>query len=208
MQIFQRAESSAFFGREIGAMYMHAHLRYAEMLAHLGEAGRFWAALSRAHPVALRERVPTASLRQANCYYSSSDAAFADRWQASAEYERVAAGRIALDGGWRVYSSGPGIALALVVGSLLGLRREAAALLVDPVMPPALDGLKATLAVAGRELRLHYRLGPKGCGVTRLLLDGRELPFTRRDNPYREGAAALALSELPAAGGELTVHTG
>jgi 1,2-beta-oligoglucan phosphorylase len=28
-QYFQRAESSAFFGRELGLMYMHAHLRYA-----------------------------------------------------------------------------------------------------------------------------------------------------------------------------------
>ena len=34
-QLFQRAESSAFFGREIGVMYMHPHLRYAEMLAHM-----------------------------------------------------------------------------------------------------------------------------------------------------------------------------
>jgi 1,2-beta-oligoglucan phosphorylase len=32
-QYFQCAESSAFFGREIGLMYMHAHLRYAQAMA-------------------------------------------------------------------------------------------------------------------------------------------------------------------------------
>ena len=35
---FQRAESAAYFGREIGLMYTHAHLRYAEALAHYGDA--------------------------------------------------------------------------------------------------------------------------------------------------------------------------
>ena len=33
-RLFQRAETSTFFGREIGLMYMHAHLRYAEAMAH------------------------------------------------------------------------------------------------------------------------------------------------------------------------------
>ncbi|WP_146197041.1 hypothetical protein [Serinibacter arcticus] len=35
---FQRAETASFFGREIGTMYVHAHLRYAESLAVLGGA--------------------------------------------------------------------------------------------------------------------------------------------------------------------------
>ena len=35
---FQRAESSTFFGREIGLMYTHAHLRYAEAMARFGDA--------------------------------------------------------------------------------------------------------------------------------------------------------------------------
>ena len=28
--IFRRAESAAFFGREIGLMYVHSHLRYGK----------------------------------------------------------------------------------------------------------------------------------------------------------------------------------
>ena len=37
-RVFRRAESAAFFGREIGLMYVHAHLRYGEAMATLGEA--------------------------------------------------------------------------------------------------------------------------------------------------------------------------
>ncbi len=190
--LFQRAETSSFFGREIGIMYMHAHLRYAQMLAHLGQAEAFMTALDQAHPVALASRVPQASPRQANCYYSSSDAAFADRYQAQAEYQRVLDGAVQLDGGWRVYSSGPGIALGLVIGSLLGLRLEHDALLLDPVMPQRLDGLQVTVPLAGFRLELSYRVGPQGHGVRRVLDEqGRELTGQRRDHAYRLGALAL-----------------
>jgi cellobiose phosphorylase len=198
-RLFQRAETSSFFGREIGIMYVHAHLRYAQMLAHLGRAEAFLQALSLAHPVALRERVPTASPRQANCYYSSSDAAFADRYEAQAHYGRVLAGEVALDGGWRIYSSGPGIALGLVIGSLLGLRLEADALVVDPVMPPVLDGLQVSLTLADLRFELTYRVGPRGHGVARVLDDrGDAIAGTRRAHAYRQGPLALA---RPAAGG-------
>ncbi len=196
--LFQRAESSAFFGREIGVMYMHAHLRYAQMLAHVGHADRFFDALCKAHPIGLREHVPSASLRQANCYYSSSDAAFADRYQAEREYGRVAQGQVALDGGWRIYSSGPGIAIGLVVGSFLGIRRAASTLVVDPVMPSGLDGLQARLPVAGRWVDVVYRLGAKGHGPTRLELNGEVLAFTRGLNPYRTGAAEVAMAAIEA----------
>ena len=55
-------------------MYTHAHLRWAEALAHLGDAEAFLLALRQANPVGLRDAVPSARLRQANCYTSSSDA--------------------------------------------------------------------------------------------------------------------------------------
>src|SRR4029450_10723515 len=42
---FRRVESASFFGREIGLMYVHAHLRYAEAMAVLGEADALWDAL-------------------------------------------------------------------------------------------------------------------------------------------------------------------
>ena len=196
---FQRAESASFFGREIGLMYMHAHLRYAQALAHVGEAERFFHALCQANPIGLSEIVPTASLRPSNCYYSSSDAAFADRYQASAEYERVRRGTIDLDGGWRVYSSGAGILFGLVVRHLFGLRLEADALLIDPVLPAALDGTSVGATLLGHDLEIVYRVRGAGCGVRSLQLDGRSLAFDEEPNPYRRGAARVLLRDVAAA---------
>jgi 1,2-beta-oligoglucan phosphorylase len=191
MRFFQRAESATYFGREIGLMYMHAHLRYAQALAHIGEADRFFQALCQANPIGIRAIVSSATLRQANCYYSSSDAAFADRYEASAEYQRIVEGRVELDGGWRIYSSGAGIALGLIVRRFLGLTAQATALSVDPVIPAALDGLKVATTLLGKPVEVSYSVGARGCGVSKIELNGRTLTFEREHNPYREGAARL-----------------
>ena len=193
---FQRAETSTFFGREIGLMYTHAHLRWAEALAHLGDAEAFYAALRQAIPVDLRDAVPNARLRQSNCYTSSSDAAFADRAEASARYDDVRTGAVAVEGGWRVYSSGAGIAVRLIRERLLGVRLRHDAVGIDPVLPRILDGLSATLPLDGRSVRLRYRVGARGCGPTALVLNGAPLPFTRDVNPYRAGGAVVALGDL------------
>ncbi|HEX8784239.1 MAG TPA: hypothetical protein VF764_12755, partial [Steroidobacteraceae bacterium] len=122
--LFQRAESAAFFGREIGLMYTHAHLRYSQAMAMLGEAQEMWDALLLVNPIAVTERLSQASLRQRNSYFSSSDAAFRDRYQASAEWARVSEATIAVDGGWRIYSSGPGLYVNVLIAHALGMRRE------------------------------------------------------------------------------------
>lgn len=193
---FQRAESSSFFGREIGLMYTHAHLRYAEALACYGDAEGFFAALCKANPIGLRTLVPAATLRQSNCYYSSSDAAFADRYQAYAEYDRARNGEIALDGGWRVYSSGAGIGMGLILRGLLGLRQESSKLVVDPVIPKALDGLRIELDLAGCEFEVVYSVRSSGSGPLSLSLNGSDLPFSRTTNPYRTGGAEVSLDTL------------
>ena len=54
LKFFQRAESASFFGREIGLMYTHAHLRYAEALARYGDAEGFFLALGQANPIGIR----------------------------------------------------------------------------------------------------------------------------------------------------------
>jgi cellobiose phosphorylase len=195
-RIFQRAESATFFGREIGLMYTHAHLRYAQALAHVGDAPGFFQALCQANPIGIRSIVPAATLRQANCYYSSSDAAFEDRYQASAEYGRVAQGAIALDGGWRVYSSGAGIALGLIVRCFLGLSCESQLLRVDPVIPSALDGLRVQTSLLGRPIDVSYRIGAAGCGVEEILLNGQVVTFRREPNPHRAGAALVVIGTV------------
>lgn len=210
--LFQRAESSAFFGREIGVMYTHAHLRHAEMLAHLGLGERLLEALALAQPIGLVERVATATRRQANCYYSSSDAAFADRYEAGEHYAAIRQGKVALDGGWRVYSSGPGIMIGAVVERLFGLRREHARLVLDPVLPPGLEGLELRWPHGGCELRVRYHVGARGHGPQRIEFGGRPLAFEREANPYRTGGAVLSrrdFDDAVAAGArDLDIHTG
>jgi CRISPR-associated protein Csx3 len=174
-------------------MYTHAHLRYAQMQAHVGDARGLLASLALAHPVQLRERLPQAHLRQANCYFSSSDAAFRDRYEAQQHYAKVTAGTVGLDGGWRVYSSGPGIALSLVVTSLLGVRREGEVLVIDPVIAPELSGLRAEVPVLGRRLAVEYHVDRHGYSPRVLVLNGRRLSFDRVANPYRAGGAAIRL---------------
>jgi 1,2-beta-oligoglucan phosphorylase len=195
-RIFQRAETATFFGREIGLMYTHAHLRFAQALAHVGDAEGFFKALNQANPIAIGSLVPTATLRQSNCYYSSSDAAFEDRYQASDGYQRIAEGTIALDGGWRVYSSGAGIAVGLIFRCLLGLSCEAERLRVDPVIPPSLDGLRVTTILQGRSVELRYAIKGRGCGVNEVLVNGANLSFERAANPHRPGAALVSMAAV------------
>ncbi len=124
-RIFRRAESSPCFGREVGLMYVQAHLRYCEALAILGDEDAAWAELQKVSPIAVTDAVANAALRQRNCYFTSSDAAFHDRYEASAEWDRVRAGAVAVEGGWRVYSGGPGLFVDLLVGRMAGSRRGA-----------------------------------------------------------------------------------
>jgi len=131
--------------------------------------------------------------RQSNCYTSSSDADFADRYDASTHYEAVRAGGIGVEGGWRVYSSGAGIAVRLVRERLLGLRLRRSSIGVDPVMSRALDGLRARVDIGGRSVEVRYRVGPRGNGPQSLACNGTPLPFTRESNPHREGGAVVAM---------------
>jgi cellobiose phosphorylase len=139
--IFQRAESAAFFGREIGLMYVHSHLRYAEAMSVLGESQALWDALLAVNPIAVTDRLSHASLRQRNAYFSSSDAAFRDRYQASAEWARVKAGTIAVDGGWRIYSSGAGLYTNMLIQHALGVRRHFGKRIAKPCLPASQEGL-------------------------------------------------------------------
>jgi cellobiose phosphorylase len=167
-------------------------------MAHLGDADAFFLALRQANPIGLREVVASARPRQANCYTSSSDGCFADRYEADARYAELLAGRVPVEGGWRVYSSGAGIAVHLVRECLLGVRPERSRVVIDPVLPRALDGLRAGFGLAGHDVEILYRVGERGHGPTALTLNDRPLDFEREANPYRTGGAALAMDDLRA----------
>jgi cellobiose phosphorylase len=196
--LFQRAESSTYFGREIGLMYVHEHLRYAESLARLGKPEAFLRALRQAIPVDYQAIVPQGDVRQANCYYSSSDVLFRSRYEADERYDDVVAGKTSLKGGWRVYSSGPGIYVALVVSRLFGLRIEFGNLVLDPVIARSLDGLEASLRFRGRPVTFSYRVDGPGFGVHAISINGNAAAFDREDNPYRQGGAVMPLERFVA----------
>jgi cellobiose phosphorylase len=203
--LFRRAESSTFFGREIGLMYVHEHIRYAEALARTGNAGAFVRALRQAIPVDYSAIVPSSDIRQSNCYYSSSDAVFKTRYAADEQYTLITEGRITLRGGWRVYSSGPGIFTGLVVTCLLGLRREWGRIVIDPVMPVAFDGLRATLKLSGHPVTFIYHVGEGTSGPKRIIVNGREVSFLSEDNAYRTGGAIIDENILTGLPGERSV---
>lgn len=196
--IFQRAESSTFFGREIGLMYVHEHLRYAEAQARMGKPDALLRALRQAIPVDYQEVVPQGTRRQANCYYSSSDVLFTSRYAADEHYDEVVAGKTLLEGGWRVYSSGPGIFVALVVSRLLGLRIEFGQLIIDPVLARSLDGLEAALRFRGRRVTFAYRVEGPGFGPRAISVNGKAAEFDYEEDRYRAGGAVMPLERFMA----------
>jgi 1,2-beta-oligoglucan phosphorylase len=196
--IFQRAESSTYFGREIGLMYVHEHVRYAESQARMGKVDAFLRALRQAIPVDYQVVVPQGDVRQANCYYSSSDVSFGSRYEADERYDEVVAGRTPLKGSWRVYSSGPGIYLALVVSRLFGLRIEFGSLIIDPVMARSLDGLRASMRFRGSPVTFVYRVDGPGFGPRAISVNGKPVQFDREDNRYRQGGAVMPLESFMA----------
>ena len=189
--LFQRAESSTFFGREIGLMYVHEHIRYAESQARTGRADAFIKALRQAIPVDYRDIVPCGDIRQSNCYYSSSDVTFRNRYEADELYQEIKTGKITLKGGWRVYSSGPGIYIGIVVSRLLGLRLESGNVILDPVLPFSMDGLSATLDFMGHSLTIRYAVKENNFAPKAVSVNGKPVRFTYEDNNYRQGGAVI-----------------
>jgi cellobiose phosphorylase len=201
--VFRRSESAAFFGREIGLQYVHAHLRYAEALAAVGSAEELVHALDVVNPIAVTQVVKNAGLRQRNCYFSSSDAAFSDRYEASRDYEKLRRGEVAVNGGWRIYSSGPGIFTSLVVRRLFGLRRHFDCMEFDPVLPRELDGIECDLPYHGRAVRYQFGVSGGGGSIKRIVINGQELaPLARASNPYRRGGIKIKRSEFEKALGQ------
>ena len=195
--LFKRAETAANVGREIGLQYVHAHLRYAEALAKAGDADDLWWALQVVNPVGLAEVLPHAAARQSNVYFSSSDADYPDRVQAAARWAELRDGTVAVRGGWRLYSSGPGLFLHKVRACLLGIRESFGELVLDPVLPRSLDGLVARTTVAGRAVEFRYRVREAGGGVQRVTVNER-VPsnLTIDANPYRTGGIRVPIPSL------------
>jgi CRISPR-associated protein Csx3 len=198
-RLFKRAETAANVGREIGLQYVHAHLRYAEAMAKVGDAEALWWALQVVNPVGLTEVVPHAAPRQSNVYFSSSDADFPDRLEAAARWNELRTGRIAVRGGWRLYSSGPGLFLHKVRTCLLGVRESFGDVVFDPVLPRRLDGLIAHLTLLERPVEVRYRVQGANVAAAVLVVNGVRVSLAEREsNPYRTGGWRVPAEVLSA----------
>lgn len=194
--LFKRAETASCFGREISLQYVHAHLRYAEAMAKLGDAEAFWKALQVVNPIALNRVVPHAAPRQGNAYFSSSDGAFADRYEAGAAFAKLREGVVTVKGGWRIYSSGPGLYLHKVKCHLLGWRQSFDHLEIDPILPSALDGLTAKMNWDEKKLSVTYRVRPGAPARPKVWVNGVRLDSgSWMSNPYRLGGVKIPLFE-------------
>lgn len=192
---FKRAEQSANFGREIGLQYVHAHIRFTEAMAKLGKHDETWRALNVINPIQMKEHVPNAEIRQANAYFSSSDGDFKTRYDAQKNFAKLKDGSVSVKGGWRIYSSGPGIYLNQMLSNVLGIREKKGQLIFDPILPKELNGLEMTYQLAGKDVQLVFHLDRQKETV---LANGKELTLEREENPYRQGGYVVRLDELTA----------
>ncbi|WP_209864366.1 GH36-type glycosyl hydrolase domain-containing protein [Paenibacillus shirakamiensis] len=180
---FKRAEQAANFGREIGLQYVHAHIRYIEAMAKMGKPEQVWHGLEAINPVGIQDVVPNAELRQSNAYFSSSDGKFATRYEAQEHFDKLRTGAVPVKGGWRIYSSGPGIYMNQLITNALGIRTEGTDLVIDPVLSASQNGLQFTFEYAGVPVTFtyHYTDGQ----VRKVHVNGQEAQATTLTNPYR-----------------------
>jgi cellobiose phosphorylase len=196
-RMFKRAETAANFGREIGLQYVHAHIRYIEAMCMIGRPDEAFEALMKIIPIGIQDEVPSALPRQSNAYFSSSDAAFNDRYEAREHIDRVKTLEVGVKGGWRVYSSGPGLIIAELIVNMLGLREQFSDVLLDPVLSKRLDGLTFDFEYAGKRVRYLYHVGVDGFSPRRVVVNGADLGSARyADNPYRRGGLLIPKSDF------------
>ncbi len=177
---FQRAETAANFGREIGLQYVHAHIRYIEAMYHVGATDNAYRGLYEINPILIQETVENAVLRQSNMYFSSSDAEVSTRYEAQENFEKIRSGQINVKGGWRLYSSGPGIYIKQVISNLLGIDQLDSKLLIDPSSYSYAKLNKIKYHYKGHKLIINIHKGSPA-----LVIKNQPASITKIYNKYR-----------------------
>ncbi|XJZ27752.1 GH36-type glycosyl hydrolase domain-containing protein [Bacillota bacterium Lsc_1132] len=191
---FKRAEQAANFGREIGLQYVHAHIRFVEAMAKLGKAEEVWKGLEVINPIGIQEVVPNAERRQSNAYFSSSDGKFKTRYEAQEQFEKLRNGTVPVKGGWRIYSSGPGIYMNQLITNCLGIRLDGEDLIIDPVLPKHLNGLELQFKLKNRQVTFIYHI--EGQAVKQVSVNGCEAIFEPLRNRYRQTGVRISKQVL------------
>ncbi|MGO4936338.1 GH36-type glycosyl hydrolase domain-containing protein [Fundicoccus sp. Sow4_H7] len=193
---YKRAEQASTFGREVGLQYVHAHIRFVEAMAKIGKNALTFDGLETINPILIQDKVPNALTRQSNAYFSSSDGQFNDRYQAQENFKKLQTGEVAVMGGWRIYSSGPGIYLNQLISNVLGIRTLNNGLVIDPVLATEFDGLSMRFAFADKPVNFTFHATE---GDLEVKVNG-EVPTTEKlENPYRSGGLYLTQEVLATA---------
>lgn len=191
---FKRAEQAANFGREIGLMYVHAHIRYIEAMAKIGQAEEIWKGLETINPINISSVVENAEVRQSNTYFSSSDADFSDRYEAQENFDLVKKGQVKVKGGWRIYSSGPGIYMNQLISSALGIRIHNRNLVLDPVLVKEQDKLQVTYIYNGYPMTIQYHFAETE--QVQVEVNGENISQKALTNPYRKAGVEIKRADL------------
>lgn len=183
-EIFKRAEQSSNVGREISLQYVHAHIRYIEAMCFLGEENKVWDALFKINPINIKESVENADYRQSNCYFSSSDGDFKSRYDFQNNFNKLKTGEVKVKGGWRIYSSGPGIYINKLITRVLGIRIKHNKIIFDPIIPKELNKLCFSYKILNKKIKIIYKFNDNICEKN-IILNGEKLPFNLESNNYR-----------------------
>jgi cellobiose phosphorylase len=194
-EIFMRAETATNFGREIGLQYVHAHIRYIEAMAKVGEGERLFTGLKKINPILIKDNVPNAKTRQSNVYFSSSDGDFINRYQADQHFDDLRKGKVAVKGGWRLYSSGPGIYLNQLIANFLGIKTIEDQLYIDPILPISCNGLEFEFIYKQYHLKLRYEV-TRASTIEYLIINGKKIERNTNFLRYRDSGVLIPNSYL------------
>jgi cellobiose phosphorylase len=191
---FKRAEQASNFGREIGLQYVHAHIRFVEAMAKLGKSDEVWNGLQMINPIGIQDVVANAERRQSNAYFSSSDGKFNTRYEAQEQFDKLRKGTVQVKGGWRIYSSGPGIYMNQLISNCLGIRQEAGDLVIDPVLQPQkFDRLSFEYKFMNHPVTFVYHLNQESNCI---VINGEVAESKSLSNRYRQGGFRVSRQVL------------
>jgi len=151
--------------RENGGQYTHAAVWAVMAFAAAGDAERAWELFGLINPVRHGDRPEAIARYQVEPYVLAADVYTNPQHQ----------GR----GGWTWYTGSAGWMYRLILESLLGVRRQADRLFLEPLLPAAWDGFVVhyTYYQSVYHLRIR-RTGPRAgkLAVTGMVRDGNRLP--------------------------------
>lgn len=154
--IFQRGESASTIGREISLQYVHAHIRYIESMTTIKKGSRAYEGLNVVNPFIIRDQVKNAAYRQSNSYFSSSEGDFDNRYVYEEGFKKLFTGDVAVRGGWRIYSSGPGIYLNQLISNYFGIKLLKEGILINTAIGAELDGLNINLNYNNQNISINF----------------------------------------------------